>query len=98
MSSTQLTIGQWHTLRVTRINGVGELLVDDQSSPVVGNSSGTGVALNVGSSTYVGGVPNGVTVPSGAVISGGRCDCGWVTLDDFQYDVRVSVNVCNHTS
>ena len=77
MSDDQLTAGQWHTLRVTRINGEGELWMDDQASPVVGNSSGTGVGLSIGSSTYIGGVPGSVTVPSRAGISGGRC-CGLV--------------------
>ncbi len=71
-SRQPITLGAWHQIRAVRNNIDGELYINDDTNPVTGQSSGTSVGLSTSASTYIGGIPNAVTIPSRAVIGGGK--------------------------
>ncbi|XP_072173130.1 uncharacterized protein [Diadema setosum] len=88
VSDEEIVIGQWHIVTVARINGEGRLWLDDAESPVVGNSSGSSVGLSMGTTTHLGGVAQGVDVPSRAGISGGFSGCmRRVTVNQLEVDL-----------
>ncbi|XP_041475008.1 protein eyes shut homolog [Lytechinus variegatus] len=100
VSNDQLDSGEWYTVRVSRRNGEGQLWLNDQESPVTGQSSGSSVGLSVGL-TYIGGVASSVTVPARAGITGGFSGCiRSLTVNEEVIDLtenlaQSSVSQCN---
>ena len=71
-SRQPITLGTWHEIRAVRNNINGALYIDDDINPVIGESPGTSIGLSTSASTYIGGIPTAVSIPTRAIITGGK--------------------------
>ena len=71
-SRQPITLGTWHEIRAVRNNINGALYIDDDVNPVIGESPGTSIGLSTSASTYIGGIPTAVSIPTRAIITGGK--------------------------
>ena len=70
-----MRIDEWHEIYAVRDSSGGQLKLDNELGMATGQSLGPNNRLSAGNLTYIGGVGQGVVIPSRAGITGGGFIC-----------------------
>ena len=73
-STSQLSLGEWHTIEVSRNRYNGNLMVDG-APMVLGSSQGPFTGLQLGEYLFLGGVPEHSNLPASLGVSSGFVGC-----------------------